>query len=88
MAGRGGFMRRLLTLVSLLSMAIPAGISISGCTRNPAANYCNGLGYGLKITDVASIQLQPQTAGISLAFGQEQQIAGPTAKPAKAPRPP
>jgi trimeric autotransporter adhesin len=83
MAGRGGFMRRLLTLVSLLSMAIPAGISISGCTRNPAANYCNGLGYGLKITDVASIQLQPQTAGISLAFGQEQQIAGPTAKTCK-----
>ncbi|MGB6691671.1 MAG: hypothetical protein WBE76_27855 [Terracidiphilus sp.] len=76
-------MRRLLTLVSLLCMAIPAGISISGCTRNPAANYCNGLGYGLKITDVASIQLQPQTAGISLAFGQEQQVAGPTAKTCK-----
>ena len=48
-AGRGGFMRRFLTLVFLLCLAIPAGISISGCTRNPAANYCNGLGYGLKI---------------------------------------
>ncbi len=46
-------MRRFLTLVCLLCLAIPAGISISGCTRNPAANYCNGLGYGLKITDVA-----------------------------------
>ena len=76
-------MRRLLTLVCLLCMAIPAGISISGCTRNPAANYCNGLGYGLRITDVASIQLQPQTTGISLAFGQEQQVAGPTAKTCK-----
>ena len=45
-AGRGGFMRRFLTLVSLLCLAVPAGISISGCTRNPAGKYCNGLGYG------------------------------------------
>jgi len=76
-------MRRLLTLVCLLCVAIPAGISVTGCTRNPAANYCNGLGYGLKITDVASISLQPQTTGLSLAFGQTQQVAGPTAKTCK-----
>ena len=71
-------MRRFLTLVCLLCVAIPAGISISGCYRNPAGNYCNGLGYGLKDTDVASIFLSPQTTGISLAFGQTQQIAAPT----------
>ena len=41
-------MRRFLTLVCLLGLAIPAGISISGCVRNPAGNYCNGLGYGPK----------------------------------------
>lgn len=76
-------MRRLLTLLCLISVAIPAGITISGCTRNPAANYCNGLGYGQKITDVASINLQPQTTGISLAFGQTQQVASPTAKTCK-----
>lgn len=76
-------MRRLLTLFSLLCLAIPAGISVSGCTRNPAANYCNGLGYGLRVTDVATINLQPQTTGISLAFGQEQQVASPTAKTCK-----
>jgi hypothetical protein len=76
-------MRRLLTLVCLLCLAIPAGISVSGCTRNPAANYCNGEGFGLKITDVASINLQPQTTGISLAFGQTQQVSGPTAKTCK-----
>ena len=63
--GRGGFMRRYLTLVCLLCLAIPAGISISGCIRNPAGNYCNGLGYGLKNTDVYSIDLEPQTTGIS-----------------------
>ncbi len=72
-------MRRFLTLVSLLCLAIPAGISISGCTRNPAANYCNGLGYGLGITQVASITLQPLTSGISLAYGQTTQVQGPTA---------
>jgi hypothetical protein len=72
-------MRRFLTLVCLLCLAIPAGISISGCTRNPGANYCNGLGYGLKVTDVQSIVLQPQTTGISLAFGQTQQASTPAA---------
>ncbi len=76
-------MRRFLTLVCLLCVAIPAGISISGCTRNPAGNYCNGEGYGLKDTDVASIFLSPQTTGISIAFGQTQQVAAPTAKTCK-----
>ena len=81
--GRGGFMRRYLTLVLLLCVAIPAGVSISGCVRNPAANYCNGLGYGLKITDVYSIDLEPRTTGVSLAFGQTRQVSAPTAKTCK-----
>jgi len=79
-AGRGGFMRRYLTLVCLLCLAIPAGISFTGCTRNPDAQYCNGEGYGLKITDVAVITLQPESSGFSLAYGQTQQVAGPIAK--------
>ncbi len=72
-------MQRLLTLVFLLCLAVPAGISISGCSRNPAGNYCNGLGYGLKLTDVASIDLEPRTTGISIAFGQTTSIATPKA---------
>ena len=72
-------MRRFLTLVSLLCLAIPAGISISGCTRNPGAAYCNGLGYGLKNDQVASITLSPTTTGISLAYGQTKQLASPAA---------
>jgi len=71
-------MRRFLTLVCLLCLAIPAGISISGCTRNPGANYCNG-DYGLKVTEVASISLQPATTGISMAYGQTRQVASPSA---------
>ncbi len=57
MVGRGGFMRRFLTLVFLLFLALPAGITISGCYRNPAGNYCNGQGYGRKVTDVYAITL-------------------------------
>ena len=72
-------MRRFLTLVFLLVLALPAGITFSGCYRNPAGNYCNGLGYGLKDTDVYAITLQPETTGISMAFGQTRQIAAPSA---------
>lgn len=72
-------MRRYLTLVFMLFLVIPAGISFSGCTRNPAGNFCNGLGYGLKDTDVYRIDLEPKTTGLSLAFGQEQQINAPQA---------
>jgi trimeric autotransporter adhesin len=76
-------MQRLLTLVFLFCLAVPAGITISGCTRNPAGNYCNGEGFGLKITAVQTIILTPQTTGISLAYGQTQQLAGPSAKTCK-----
>src|SRR5208282_6674284 len=76
-------MRRFLTLVCLLGLALPAGISISGCVRNPAGNYCNGLGYGPKDTDIFSITLQPQIAGISLAYGQTTQIQTPAATTCK-----
>ncbi|MGO9438838.1 MAG: hypothetical protein ACLPH3_25635 [Terracidiphilus sp.] len=76
-------MRRYLTLISLLCLTIPAGISITGCTRNPAGNYCNGLGYGIKITQLYSIDLEPRTTGISLAFGQTRQITAPTGETCK-----
>lgn len=72
-------MRRFLTLVFIFCLAVPAGITISGCTRNPAGNYCYGLAYGLKNTETASIVLQPQSTGISLAYGQTQQIQAPNA---------
>ncbi len=76
-------MRRFLTLVCLLGLAVPAGISISGCVRNPAGNYCNGLGYGPTLTQVTNLTLQPQIAGISLAFGQTTQVQSPQATTCK-----
>jgi trimeric autotransporter adhesin len=76
-------MRRFLTLVCLLFLAIPAGITITGCTRNPAGNYCNGSGYGPKVTDLYTITLEPKNTGISLAFGQTRQISSPAATSCK-----
>jgi hypothetical protein len=73
-------MRRFLTLVILFCLAVPAGISIAGCTRNPAAKYCPVTsGYGILVTAVYSITLQPQVAGISLAYGQTIQAQAPSA---------
>jgi len=72
-------MRRYLTLVFMLFLAIPTGITISGCVRNPAGNYCNGAGFGTKNTDIYSIDLEPKTTGVSVAFGQEFQVSAPTA---------
>ena len=73
-------MRRFLTLVFLMCMAVPAGISIAGCTRNPAAKYCPlNSGYDLKTTQVAYILLQPQVTGISLAYGQTMHVQTPQA---------
>jgi sugar lactone lactonase YvrE len=62
----------------LLLLAIPAGVSFSGCSRNPGADYCNGQGFGMKITDVAAITLQPATTGISLAYGQTHSVGAPS----------
>jgi hypothetical protein len=76
-------MRRYLTLVFIVFLAIPAGITFSGCTRNPAGNFCNGQGYGLKDTQVFAIDLEPKTTGVSLAFGQTRQINAPTATTCK-----
>lgn len=73
-------MRRFLTLVCMLGLAIPAGLSFSGCTRNPAAKYCPiTSGYGEPITAVTSIVLQPEVGGISLAYGQTRQASAPSA---------
>ncbi|HEV2134754.1 MAG TPA: hypothetical protein VGR47_10895 [Terracidiphilus sp.] len=73
-------MRRFLTLVVMFGLAVPAGLTFSGCTRNPAAKYCPVTsGYGEPITAVTSIILQPQVGGISLAYGQTRQASAPSA---------
>ncbi|MBW4026913.1 MAG: hypothetical protein HIU93_05880 [Acidobacteria bacterium] len=73
-------MRQFLILCLLLLCSLPVGLSIAGCGANPN-NYCvrNNHGYGLKIGQVANIDLEPKTTGISLAYGQTGQVQQPTA---------
>ncbi len=71
-------MRRFVTLVFMVLLALPAGITVIGCTRNPGAKYCNGSGYGPKVTDLYTITLQPQNTGISMAFGQTRALTPPS----------
>lgn len=72
-------MRRFFTLLCLLCLTVPVGVSISGCIRNPAGNFCNGEGYGLKTDQPQSITLTPVTGGISLAYGQTKLLTPPVA---------
>ncbi|HUY81428.1 MAG TPA: hypothetical protein VMU92_06860 [Acidobacteriaceae bacterium] len=51
---------------------------MTGCLT-PVGHYCNGLGYGPKVSDVASITLQPEATGFSLAWGQTAQLGTPIA---------
>jgi hypothetical protein len=74
-------MKRFLIFSFLLVFSLPVGFSIAGCAGTNPNNYCNktGFGYGLKTNQVAFISLQPQTIGVSLAYGQTGQLQSPTA---------
>jgi len=71
-------MQRYFALIALFVFSLPIGLSITGCVTNQGA-YCNGVGYGPKLTDVSYITLGPQNTGISLSWGQTGQIGSPTA---------
>ncbi len=72
-------MRRFLILMCLLFLVLPVAINLAGCSSNPSAAYCNGVGYGPKRTDIATINLDPKITGISLAYGQTGQLNTPAA---------
>ncbi len=76
-------MRRYLTLFILFASPFRRAFPSPAARAIPAGNYCNGLGYGLKDTQLYTIDLEPQTTGISLAFGQTRQITAPTGKTCK-----
>ncbi len=73
-------MRRFLAFVVVFACSVPVGFSIAGCGRNPN-NYCirNGHAYGITTNQVMYVTLQPETTGISLAWGQTAQVGAPTA---------
>ncbi|HEX3661256.1 MAG TPA: hypothetical protein VHU89_07480 [Acidobacteriaceae bacterium] len=73
-------MRRFLAFVVLFACSVPVGLSISGCGHNPN-NYCikNGHAYGVLTTQVVYVTLQPETTGLSLAWGQTASLGTPQA---------
>jgi hypothetical protein len=73
-------MRRFLAFIVLFACSVPVGLSISGCGHNPN-NYCikNGHAYGVLTSQVVYVTLQPETTGISLAWGQTGTISAPQA---------
>ncbi len=64
--------RRFVGLLALLFIAIPFGMSVSGCKKALAVDYCNAGDSGPIVGQVASIQLSPTlaTVGESLSYGQ------------------
>jgi hypothetical protein len=73
-------MRRYLIFAFLFCLTLPFDLAVTGCTRNPAANFCDNLGYGQKNTSVASITLLPNTTGLSIVYGETGNTQTPTAK--------
>ena len=73
-------MRRYLILAFLFCLTLPFDLAVTGCYRNPAADFCQNLGYGAKNTAVASITLLPNTTGLSVAYGETGNTQAPTAK--------
>lgn len=73
-------MRRFFAFVVVFACSLPVGLSIAGCGHNPN-NYCikNGHAYGVTTTQVVYVTLQPETTGISLAWGQTSQVGAPAA---------
>lgn len=72
-------MRRFVFLVILSALALPAGISVTGCNSNYGQNFCSGFQSGPLVSATATILLQPSTYGLSLSYGQIAQVQSPTA---------
>lgn len=76
-------MRRFVWLLILLLCSVPFGVSISGCSKNAPAVFCNGGDSGSVTGQVAVITLQPVVYGISLNFAEIGQLNVPSATDCK-----
>jgi hypothetical protein len=72
-------MRRFVTLALLLIFSIPVGISITGCAKHSAVDYCNGGSSGMVVGQITTINLEPRLYGVSLNYGGIGQISSPSA---------
>ena len=77
LVGRGGSMRRFVTLVFLLLFTIPFGISISGCGKKSSITYCEG-SSGPIVGQATTVTLTPKIFGVSMNFAQIGQVSAPS----------
>jgi hypothetical protein len=70
--------RRFLSLFILLFFALPVGISLSGCAKGTSATFCSGT-IGPRVGDPQTITLNPTVGGLSMSYGQTQNVTTPTA---------
>ncbi len=71
-------MRRFSTLLVLLFLSVPLGISISGCGSKTSVVYCNsGSDSGTVVGQLTTITLDPVLTGISLNEGQIGAVSTP-----------
>lgn len=73
-------MRRYLILAFLFCLTLPFDLAVTGCYRNPAANFCENIGYGTSNSGISSITFGPATTGISLPYGEIGTPSAPSAK--------
>ncbi len=77
-------MRRFSTLLVLLFLSVPFGISISGCGNKTTVVYCNsGSEKGTIVGQLTAIRLEPVLTGISLNQGQIGTLTSPTGSDCK-----
>ena len=62
-------MRRLVTLLALLFLTVPFGISIAGCGKKTPVTFCSG-DSGPIVGQIKTITLAPTVYGISLNAGE------------------
>jgi trimeric autotransporter adhesin len=74
--------RRFLSLFILLFFALPVGISLSGCAKGTSSVFCSGT-IGPRVGDPQTITLTPTVGGLSMGFGQTQNVTTPTAADCK-----
>jgi hypothetical protein len=74
--------RRFLSLFILLFFALPVGISLSGCAKGTSSVFCSGT-IGPRVGDPQTITLTPTVGGLSIGFGQTQNVTTPTAADCK-----
>ncbi len=73
-------MRRLVTLALSLFIAVPFGVSLSGCSKGVTTVFCNGQNSGVVVGQTTTLDLEPRLTGISLNQGEIGAIASPVGR--------